>query len=99
ARGSAHAKTAGTAVTIQNSTESEVLININKHFEFSRMIEDITEVQALASLRQFYTGDAGYGLAKQVDTDLFELAKLSATVMVLAMLTLVLSRLTLLQVL
>jgi hypothetical protein len=75
ARGSAHAKTAGTAVTIQNSTESEVLININKHFEFSRMIEDITEVQALASLRQFYTGDAGYGLAKQVDTDLFELAK------------------------
>ena len=75
ARGSAHAKTAGTAVTIQNSTESEVLININKHFEFSRMIEDITEVQALASLRQFYTGDAGYGLAKQVDTNLFELAK------------------------
>jgi len=75
ARGSAHAKTSGTAVTIQNSTESEVLININKHFEFSRMIEDITEVQALASLRQFYTGDAGYGLAKQVDTNLFELAK------------------------
>ena len=75
ARGSAHAKTAGTAVTIQNSTESEVLININKHFEFSRMIDDITEVQALASLRQFYTGDAGYGLAKQVDTNLFELAK------------------------
>jgi hypothetical protein len=39
------------------------------------LIEDITEVQALASLRQFYTGDAGYGLAKQVDSDLFELAK------------------------
>ena len=74
-RGSAHAKVAETAVTIQNSVESEVLININKHFEFSRLIEDITEVQALASLRQFYTGDAGYGLAKQVDNDLFELAK------------------------
>ena len=39
------------------------------------MIEDITEVQALASLRQFYTGDAGYGLAKQVDDDLFTLGK------------------------
>jgi hypothetical protein len=39
------------------------------------LIEDITEVQALASLRQFYTGDAGYGLAKQVDNDLFELGK------------------------
>lgn len=74
-RGTANAKVAETAVTIQNSVESEVLININKHFEFSRLIEDITEVQALASLRQFYTGDAGYGLAKQVDNDLFELAK------------------------
>jgi hypothetical protein len=74
-RGSASAKVAQTAVTIQSNVESEVLININKHFEFSRLIEDITEVQALASLRQFYTGDAGYGLAKQVDNDLFELAK------------------------
>ena len=74
-RGSANAKAEGVAVTIQNSVESEVLININKHFEFSRLIEDITEVQALASLRQFYTGDAGYGLAKQVDNDLFDLAK------------------------
>ena len=74
-RGTATAKVAETAVTIQNSVESEVLININKHFEFSRLIEDITEVQALASLRQFYTGDAGYGLAKQVDNDLFTLAK------------------------
>jgi hypothetical protein len=54
-RGTATAKQAGVAVTIQNSVESEVLININKHFEFSRLIEDITEVQALASLRQFYS--------------------------------------------
>ena len=74
-RGVAHAKAAGTSVTIQNTVESEVLITINKHFEFSRLIEDITEVQALASLRQFYTGDAGYGLAKQVDDDLFQLGK------------------------
>jgi hypothetical protein len=57
------------------NVESEVLVNIDKHFEFSRIIEDITEVQALASLRQFYTGDAGYGLAKQVDDDLFALGK------------------------
>ena len=74
-RGSASAKLANTAVTIQNSVESEVLISIDKHFEFSRLIEDITNVQALASLRQFYTGDAGYGLAKQVDDDLFNLGK------------------------
>ena len=74
-RGTANAKAENTAVTIQNATESEVQVTIDKHFEYSRLIEDITEAQALASLRQFYTGDAGYALAKQVDTDLFELGK------------------------
>ena len=74
-RGSASAKAENTAVTIQNATESEIQISINKHFEYSRLIEDITEAQALASLRQFYTGDAGYALAKQVDNDLFTLGK------------------------
>tara|TARA_R110000744_G_scaffold143937_3_gene255924 strand:+ start:2164 stop:3096 length:933 start_codon:yes stop_codon:yes gene_type:complete len=74
-RGDAHAKVEGQAVTIQNATEGEVQVVINKHFEYSRMIEDITETQALASLRQFYTGDAGYALAKQVDTDLTNLGK------------------------
>jgi N4-gp56 family major capsid protein len=74
-RGDAHAKAEGAAVTIQNATESEVQVVIDKHFEYSRLIEDITDVQALASLRQFYTGDAGYALAKQVDTDLFALGK------------------------
>ncbi len=74
-RGTANAKAENTAVTIQNATEGEVQVTINKHFEYSRLIEDITEAQALASLRQFYTGDAGYALAKQVDTDLFALGK------------------------
>tara|TARA_R110000796_G_scaffold38033_1_gene96048 strand:- start:1367 stop:2320 length:954 start_codon:yes stop_codon:yes gene_type:complete len=74
-RGSANAKVANTAVTIQNNVESEVIVSINKHFEFSRMIEDITNVQAHATLRAFYTGDAGYGLAKQIDSDLFDLSK------------------------
>tara|TARA_R110002153_G_C13321282_1_gene497128 strand:- start:53 stop:1012 length:960 start_codon:yes stop_codon:yes gene_type:complete len=74
-RGAATAKVANTAVTIQNNVESEVIVSINKHFEFSRLIEDITNVQAQASLRAFYTGDAGYGLAKQIDSDLFELSK------------------------
>jgi hypothetical protein len=35
------------------------------------MIEDITEVQALSSLRRFYTSDAGYALARETDTQLF----------------------------
>jgi N4-gp56 family major capsid protein len=74
-RGSASAKAASTQVTLQAATESEVTVTVNKHYEYSRLIEDITEVQALASLRKFYTDDAGYALAKQVDDDLFTLAK------------------------
>ena len=74
-RGSANAKAENTAVTIQNATEEEVIVTIDKHFEYSRMIEDITDVQALASLRRFYTEDAGYALAKQMDDDLFALGK------------------------
>ena len=74
-RGAAHAKAPNLAVKIQSDVETEVLITIDKHFEYSRMIEDITNVQALASLRQFYTGDAGYALGKQVDDDLFILSK------------------------
>jgi len=74
-RGDAIAKAAATAVTIQQTANSEVLLLVNKHYEYSRMIEDITEAQALASLRKFYTGDAGYALAKQVDTDLIQLGR------------------------
>ena len=73
-RGDAHAKAENTAVTVQNASESEVQVSINKHYEYSRLIEDITDVQALSSLRQFYTEDAGYALAKQVDSDLHGLA-------------------------
>ena len=72
-RGSANAKAADTAVTIIANTESEVQISIDKHFEYSRMIEDIVGVQALDSMRRFYTDDAGYALALQLDDDLFNL--------------------------
>jgi len=74
-RGTATAKAANTAVTIQADTESEVQVLINKHFEYSRFIEDITAVQALSSLRSFYTEDAGYALAKQVDDELIALGQ------------------------
>jgi N4-gp56 family major capsid protein len=74
-RGDASAKTAESQVTLIAATESEVQVTVDKHYEYSRLIEDITDVQALASMRQFYTSDAGYALAKQVDTDLFALGK------------------------
>jgi hypothetical protein len=74
-RGVATAKAANTTVTIQADTETEVLVSVDQHFEYSRFIEDIVEVQALASLRRFYTEDAGYALAKKVDDQLFNLGK------------------------
>ena len=74
-RGSANAKAANTQVTLQGDTHSEVQVSINKHYEYSVLMEDITEVQALQSLRRFYTDDAGYALAQQVDTDLFTLTE------------------------
>jgi N4-gp56 family major capsid protein len=74
-RGSASAKAAETAVTLIAATESVVDISINKHYEYSRLIEDIVEAQALNSMRQFYTADAGYALARQVDTDLVQLGR------------------------
>jgi N4-gp56 family major capsid protein len=74
-RGSASAKVSTDAVTLIAATESEVQVSINKHYEYSRLIEDIVEAQALNSLRQFYTADAGYALARQVDTDLVRLGR------------------------
>jgi len=76
-RGSASAKGATNAVTLIVNNESEVQISINKHYEYSRLIEDIVEAQALSSLRSFYTEDAGYALAKQVDTDLIQLGRIA----------------------
>ena len=75
ARGAASAKAANTQVTLSAATNTKVTVSIDKHYEYSKLIEDIAEVQALASMRKFYTDDAGYALAKQVDTDLFALSE------------------------
>ena len=74
-RGAASAKSASTQVNLIAATESEVIAYINKHYEYSRLIEDIVETQALSSLRSFYTEDAGYALARQVDSDLIALGR------------------------
>ena len=74
-RGDASLKAASTQVTLITATETEIQVLVNKHYEYSRLIEDIVEVQALASLRKFYTDDAGYSLAKRVDIDLIQLGR------------------------
>ena len=75
ARGVAAAKVAANAVTLQASTNTDIAVLINQHYEYSKLIEDIAEVQSLASMRQFYTDDAGYALAKQVDSAVIQLGR------------------------
>lgn len=69
-RGDASAKAANTQVTLVADTASVIDVLINKHFEYSKLYEDIAEMQALSSMRQFYTEDGGYALAKRIDRDL-----------------------------
>ena len=69
-RNAASAKVKDTAVTLVTDTAVHTDVVINKHFEWSTQIEDIAELQALNSMRRFYTDDAGYALAKQVDSQL-----------------------------
>jgi len=73
-RGSANLKVVETQVTLNAPAVNELLVIVDKHYEYSRLMEDITEIQAMASQRAFYTDDAGYALAKQVDTDLAALS-------------------------
>lgn len=70
ARGDASAKAASSQVTLIADTAGVIDVVINKHFEYSKLYEDIAELQALSSMRRFYTEDAGYALAKRVDRDL-----------------------------
>ena len=69
-RNAASAKVKDTAVTLVTDTAVHTDIVINKHFEWSTQIEDIAELQALNSMRRFYTDDAGYALAKNIDAAL-----------------------------
>jgi hypothetical protein len=69
-RGSASAKAAEAQVTLIANQATSSVFQINSHFEYSTLIEDIVTLQADDGLRRFLTDDAGYALAKKVDTDL-----------------------------
>ena len=66
-RGAVNAKAAGTGVTINVETAGTFGLTIDQHFEYSRLIEDIAKIQALDSMRAFYTDDAGYAHALALD--------------------------------
>ena len=72
-RGDASAKAVNTQVTLIADTANEITISINKHYEYSKMYEDIADLLALDGMRRFYTKDAGYALAKRIDAELHKL--------------------------
>jgi hypothetical protein len=69
-RSLASSKAAGSQVTLVAPTHSVTNISIDKHYEYSVLVEDIVAIQALPTLRQAHTDDAGHALARQVDYNL-----------------------------
>jgi len=68
-RGSASAKADGTVVSVQAISDStNNTLSLSEHYQYSVRIDDITDLQALGSMRRFYTDDAGHALAEQVDS-------------------------------
>jgi hypothetical protein len=67
ARGSVTAKSATNGVTLNVETSGLFTLTIDQHFEYSRLIEDIAKIQAMDSMRAFYTDDAGYAHALSLD--------------------------------
>ena len=70
---SANPKVAGTSVTVQAPTETDLTILIDKHYETSFYVEDIAAIQANKPLREIYTKKAGYAIAKAIDDQLMAL--------------------------
>ena len=69
-RNDANLKVADSDVTAITDTALDIIVSIDQHYEWSMYIEDIAELQALNSMRRFYTEDAGYALARNVDSAL-----------------------------
>jgi len=68
-RGSASEKADGTVNVIQDITATtNNTLSLSEHYQYSVRIDDITDLQALGSMRRFYTDDAGHALAEQVDS-------------------------------
>lgn len=63
-------KVAGTAVTFDANTETEILLTINKHKYLAFLIEDIVKVQSNYNLQEAYRGAQTEAVTRAVDSDL-----------------------------
>ena len=66
-------KAADTAVTFGSNTEGKLTLTVNKHKYGAVRIEDVADAQSKPNIKAGYTQKIGYGLAKQIDTDLLTL--------------------------
>lgn len=66
-------KVAGTAVTFDANTETEIELTINKHKYLAFLIEDIVKVQSNYNLQEAYRGAQKEALNRAVDTDIASL--------------------------
>ena len=74
-RGSANSKSVESVVTpnVTNSTLTDV--SIDQHIEYTVLIEQFAETQAMPSMRKAFVDDAGYAISRKVDWDLHLLAR------------------------
>lgn len=75
ARGAASTKAVNTIVTTITESGDDIQVLLTAHWEYSRLIEDPVSIQGVASLRKFYTDDAGYALGVAQDNGLFLAAR------------------------
>jgi hypothetical protein len=66
-RAAVYDKLPQTPVTLQARNDGEFIFNITRYRESSFMIEDIVNIQANRALRNDYTREAGYALARDMD--------------------------------
>lgn len=67
-------KVNNTSVALQDPTESQVTLSVDKHKYAAFLVEDMEKVQANVDLMSEYTSKAGYAVKKAFDTDLANLA-------------------------
>lgn len=63
-------KTAGTSITYDANTETEIEMSINKYKYLAFVIEDITALQSNYNLQETYRGAMAESIARAMDTDL-----------------------------
>jgi hypothetical protein len=61
-------KSAGTALTPQTNTETEFTLTIDQHWALPVRIEDIVKIQSQYDLMSEIVREAGYSLAKKIDS-------------------------------